>query len=133
MFFICDDAKSWAKTVKKVFDHAIMIQDLKHLINRCIEVVGTTKDGAPEFASAFHNAFTTEDEMPVISRTGSVHKVKVPLDSPERIIERVESVIRNYQRVYPNLISDEFLNVWRNQIQQIHDYVKDPIVDGNNN
>jgi hypothetical protein len=130
-FFICDDAKSWEKTIKKVFRDAIVLQDLKHLINRCVEVIGASKPGAASFSKDFHKAFTTDNEIVVTSRTGSKHKIKAPLDPPETIIERAEKVIRNYRENYPTLLSAEFQAVWDNQKPQIIAYVADPIVDGN--
>jgi hypothetical protein len=130
-YFICDDAKCWENTVKKVFKDAKVQQDLKHLINRCIEVVGASKPGAASFSKDFHKAFTTDDDMVVRSRNNSKHKVKAPLDPPEIIIARAEKVIRNYRDVYPTLLSAEFQAVWENQKPQIHAYVADPIVDGN--
>jgi hypothetical protein len=132
-YFTCDDAKAWEKTIHKVFPDAEVLQDIKHLINRMIEVIGVSVDGSAQFSIDLHTAFTGTNKIPVRSRTGKVHMVEAPLDHGKTIIERCETLIAQYRSVYPTMFSASFDSTWDTQKPQIEKYVKDPIVEGTEN
>jgi hypothetical protein len=132
-FFTCDDAKAWEKTIHKVFPDAKVLQDIKHLINRMIEVIGVSVDGSAQFSIDMHTAFTGTNMIPVRSRTGKVHMVEAPLDDGKTIINRCKKLIADYRNVYPTMFSASFDSVWETQKPQIEKYIEDPIVEGTEN
>ena len=121
-FFVCDDAGAWEKVIVLVFDEAQVAQDVKHLINRQLEILGTGCEAAAEFSVAFHGAFTSP-EVPVRSRTGKVHMFDGMLDPPEDIIRKAEKVIRHYEEIYAHLFSEKFYKSWEIQKLNILKYV----------
>ena len=129
-FFTCDNVHAWEVTIKSVFPDAIVLQDLKHLINRCIEAVGTGKEGAAEFSVSFHGAFTAKKNFVVKSRTGVQHYIDAPLPSGQFILEAAEGVVQNFKANYPNLLTANFDTVWETQKKIIPRYIKDPIANG---
>jgi len=129
-YFTCDDAKAWEKTIHSVFPDAIILQDIKHLINRLIELVGVTAEGVSQFSIDLHAAFTGTIEVPVRSRTTKVHMIAAPLDEPKTIIDRCENLIKRYRAIYPSIFSPSFDHAWMTQKPQIEKYIKDPVVDG---
>jgi hypothetical protein len=130
LYFTCDDAKAWENQIQRVFPRARVLQDIKHLINRCIELVGTAKDGAAAFSEDFHKAFTAASDIPVRSRTGKDYKISAPLETADIIIKRADAVIDRYRKLFPTLFTEEFFGCWQTQKWQIEKYVADPLLNG---
>ena len=125
-----DNAIAHEKSIKSVFPDIRVAQDLKHLINRPLEFISKSHPFSGDFSRSFHGAFTMSVEKNVQSRNLNWYKVPGPLDSPEVIIKRVDSVISDYHKNYSDLFNKEFFKTWETQKEQIHKYVFEVYVNG---
>lgn len=128
-----DDAAAWDVTIRSVFPDIRVMQDIKHLINRIVETVGTYKEGAAAFSMKLHEAFTTKNKVMVRSRNGAMRdNVPAPLDPPAEIIRRIDAVVANVKECFPALFAGnrEFEKVLATQKENITKYVFDAFVDG---
>jgi hypothetical protein len=113
-----------------------IVQDVKHLINRPLEMVNKTHKLYASFVADFHGAVTDGGKkMKVKSRNGEWANVDAPLDSSDVIWRRLESIVTNYEKSLRNggeelsaLFLKGFENDfnkqkyhWLNCVQEIYD------------
>jgi hypothetical protein len=90
-----------------VFPEAIVIQDIKHLINR---MVGQLNKSSPSYGAActmFHGAITG-GKIFVKSRNGKIYEIDGPLPDPETMIKKLEQCIENCKRLDSTMFKADF-------------------------
>jgi len=115
----------------------MIVQDVKHLINRPLEEVMKTHKLYASFVADLHGAVTNGGrKIKVISRNGEWSNVEAPLDSGQVIWDRLVSVVEEYRgaltkagdsncSLFLKGFEKEFQNQqyhWLNCVQEVYDH-----------
>jgi hypothetical protein len=113
-FIVVDDAVASDKGIHEVFPLAVVVQDLKHLINRLVKEL---RKSSPAYGSAcemLHGALTG-GQTTVLSRTGTMHKIPAELPTAEILVEQLDKCIRDISRLDPQIFTPDFEDAVRKQ------------------
>lgn len=106
-FFVVDNCCQARDTILSIFSEnnndgrymTSVIQDVKHLINRPLEMVNKMHKLYASFVADLHGAVTNGGKtIKVKSRNGQWANVDAPLDTSDVIWHRLEMVVENYSK-----------------------------------
>jgi hypothetical protein len=91
-WFCVDDVRAQEKTIKDVFPNAIVVQDVKHLINRLIEQLCKTHSLYGRICEKLHGAVGGDGKQSVVDRNGKTREVPRMLRKSEDMIKKLNEV-----------------------------------------
>ena len=75
---VVDDCCQFAPGAKKIFPDITVVQDCKHVINRCVDCLSKSHPLYTEFSKQFHGSFKNPD-IPVKGRDGRFYSIPAKL------------------------------------------------------
>lgn len=119
-----DDCCQFAPGVRKIFPNIRVCQDIKHVINRCIDCLSKNHALYSIFSQQFHGAFKNPD-IPVKGRDGKFYSVPNKLPPGTEILSRLEKLIEEYKEVAASLFLKDFEHTFNNQKYHIVNCIHD--------
>jgi hypothetical protein len=113
-YIVVDDAVASEKGIHEVFPLAIVVQDLKHLINRLVKEMRKSSPAYGGACEMLHGALSG-GQTTVLSRTGSLHKIPAELPTAEILVAQLDKCIRDIRRLDREIFTPDFEDAVRKQ------------------
>ena len=115
--------------INEVFPDAVVLQDVKHLVNRLVEKLSKKSDAYGAACKSLHHVICGGTTT-VRSRTNELCKIDAKLLEPDIILRNLNNWVNEYKLVAPDLFLAEFEQELKNQKRHIEiGCVRDPLID----